>query len=76
MKLAERKEGHCDVTKNNNHFAERFTAQKSLGSLNYAALNRSSRTIIIYRSLKESLECSIFKDLDLFVSCIKFVLRP
>lgn len=37
MKSAEAEEGHCDVTRNNNHFADFFTAQKSLGCLNYAA---------------------------------------
>lgn len=36
MKSAEA-EGDCDVTRNNNHFADFFTAQKSLGCLNYAA---------------------------------------
>lgn len=37
MKSAEAEEGDCDVTRNNNHFADFFTAQKSLGCLNYAA---------------------------------------
>lgn len=42
MKSAEAEEGDCDVTRNNNHFADFFTAQKSLGFLNYAKMMQKS----------------------------------
>lgn len=45
---AEAEEGDCDVTRNNNHFADFFTAQKSLGCLNYAAQYVFSKQLSIY----------------------------